>query len=78
MEDLKTFFFYFFRVWHDTAIPFKDVVQQFEAWLVQHQLWTGGKLNRAAFVTWQVLLVYGLFSLWQLSHFIFVHMLRSN
>lgn len=42
-------------VWHDTAIPFKDVLQQFEAWLIQHQLWgeeLGGCLNRAAFVTW--------------------------
>ncbi|XP_008226429.1 PREDICTED: uncharacterized exonuclease domain-containing protein At3g15140 [Prunus mume] len=42
------------RVWHDTAIPFKDVLQQFEAWLIQHQLWgekLGGCLNRAAFVT---------------------------
>ncbi|KAF7822680.1 putative exonuclease domain-containing protein [Senna tora] len=42
------------RVWHDTAIPFKEVIQQFEEWLAQHQLWMGGKLNRAAFVTWQV------------------------
>ncbi|KAJ7948694.1 Polynucleotidyl transferase ribonuclease H-like superfamily protein [Quillaja saponaria] len=42
------------RVWHDTAIPFKEVVQQFEAWLTQHQLWTkevGGHLTRAAFIT---------------------------
>ncbi|KAK4285916.1 hypothetical protein QN277_002542 [Acacia crassicarpa] len=39
------------RVWHDTAIPFKEVIQQFEAWLTQHHLWMGGKLNRAAFVT---------------------------
>ncbi|KAH7512598.1 hypothetical protein FEM48_Zijuj12G0107700 [Ziziphus jujuba var. spinosa] len=42
------------RVWHDTAIPFKDVVPEFEAWLTQHQLWgedLGGFLNRAAFVT---------------------------
>ncbi|KAK7257188.1 hypothetical protein RIF29_30977 [Crotalaria pallida] len=39
------------RVWHDTAIPFKEVIQQFEAWLMQHQLWKGGELNRAAFVT---------------------------
>ncbi|PON92773.1 Exonuclease/helicase-like [Trema orientale] len=41
-------------VWHDTAIPFKDVLQQFEAWLAQHHLWEkqlGGSLNRAAFVT---------------------------
>ncbi|XP_027356345.1 uncharacterized exonuclease domain-containing protein At3g15140 isoform X2 [Abrus precatorius] len=39
------------RVWHDTAIPFKEVIQQFEAWLMQHQLWMGGELNRAGFVT---------------------------
>ncbi|KAJ4726371.1 Polynucleotidyl transferase, ribonuclease H-like superfamily protein [Melia azedarach] len=42
------------RVWHDTAIPFKEVLQQFEAWLIQHRLWgegRGGRLNRAAFVT---------------------------
>ncbi|KAK9268567.1 hypothetical protein L1049_000321 [Liquidambar formosana] len=42
------------RVWHDTAIPFEEVLQQFEAWLTQHQLWVkelGGRLNRAAFVT---------------------------
>ncbi|KAL5565306.1 hypothetical protein UlMin_028470 [Ulmus minor] len=42
------------RVWHDTAIPFTDVVHQFEAWLAEHQLWQrelGGSLNRAAFVT---------------------------
>lgn len=42
------------RVWHDTAIPFKDVLQEFEAWLTQHELWgeeVGGCLNQAAFVT---------------------------
>ncbi|KAK7317724.1 hypothetical protein RJT34_02182 [Clitoria ternatea] len=39
------------RVWNDTAIPFKEVIQQFEAWLMQHQLWKGRELNRAAFVT---------------------------
>ncbi|KAE9620778.1 putative ribonuclease H-like domain-containing protein [Lupinus albus] len=39
------------RVWHDTAISFQEVIQQFEAWLMQHQLWMGGELNRAAFVT---------------------------
>lgn len=42
------------RIWHDTAIPFKEVLQQFEPWLTQHQLWEneqGGCLNRAAFVT---------------------------
>lgn len=42
------------RVWHDTALPFKEVIQQFEAWLIQHHLWEkglGGRLNQAAFVT---------------------------
>ncbi|EXB75036.1 hypothetical protein L484_012160 [Morus notabilis] len=42
------------RVWHDTAIPFKDVLQQFEDWLTHHHLWekhASGSLNRAAFVT---------------------------
>nr|AKM76592.1 polynucleotidyl transferase ribonuclease H-like superfamily protein [Geranium incanum] len=42
------------RVWHDTAIPFEDVLQQFEAWLTQHRLWgknLGGHMNRSAFVT---------------------------
>lgn len=42
------------RVWHDTAIPFKEVLHQFEVWLAQHHLWEkelGGHLNRAAFVT---------------------------
>ncbi|KAJ9671567.1 hypothetical protein PVL29_025329 [Vitis rotundifolia] len=42
------------RVWHDTAIPFMEVIQQFEAWLTQHHLWTkemGGSLDQAAFVT---------------------------
>uniref|UniRef100_A0A9I9DZF3 Exonuclease domain-containing protein n=2 Tax=Cucumis melo TaxID=3656 RepID=A0A9I9DZF3_CUCME len=42
------------RVWHDTAILYNDVIQQFEDWLVQHQLWRkerGGVLDRAAFVT---------------------------
>ncbi|KAJ4788747.1 Polynucleotidyl transferase ribonuclease H-like superfamily protein [Rhynchospora pubera] len=41
-------------VWHDTAIPFKDVLQEFEQWLAHHNLWekvNGGPLNRAAFVT---------------------------
>lgn len=44
-----------YSVWHDTAIPFKEVIQQFEAWLTQHHLWTkemGGRLDQAAFVTW--------------------------
>ncbi|KAI4333630.1 hypothetical protein L6164_018411 [Bauhinia variegata] len=39
------------RVWHDTAILFKEVIQQFEVWLRQHQLWMGGKLTQGAFVT---------------------------
>ncbi|KAK3035002.1 hypothetical protein RJ639_033380 [Escallonia herrerae] len=44
-------------VWHDTAIPFKEVIQQFEDWLAQHHLWRkdfGGCLSRAAFVTCDV------------------------
>ena len=42
-------------VWHDTAIPFEEVIQQFEAWMAQHHLWgkeLGERLRRAAFVTW--------------------------
>ncbi|CAM8951940.1 unnamed protein product [Rhodiola kirilowii] len=42
------------RVWHDTAIPFKEVIEQFEGWLAHHQLWSkesGVGLNQAAFVT---------------------------
>ncbi|CAH2053658.1 unnamed protein product [Thlaspi arvense] len=42
------------RVWHDTAIPFKQVVEEFEGWLAEHSLWgkeTDGALNDAAFVT---------------------------
>ncbi|KAJ8626119.1 hypothetical protein MRB53_019426 [Persea americana] len=42
------------RVWHDTAIPFKEVLQQFEIWIAHHHLWKeelGRSLNRAAFVT---------------------------
>ncbi|XP_042502010.1 uncharacterized exonuclease domain-containing protein At3g15140-like isoform X1 [Macadamia integrifolia] len=42
------------RVWHDTAIPFKDVLQQFETWISHHCLWErelGGTLRQAAFVT---------------------------
>ncbi|KAL4619728.1 hypothetical protein ACB092_06G101300 [Castanea dentata] len=42
------------RVWHDTAIPFTEVLHQFEVWLAQHHLWEkelGGRLNQAAFVT---------------------------
>lgn len=42
------------RVWHDTAISFKEAIKQLEDWITQHQLWekeVGGCLNRAAFVT---------------------------
>ncbi|KAL9232443.1 hypothetical protein vseg_007555 [Gypsophila vaccaria] len=42
------------RVWHDTAISFPEVIQEFEAWITQHQLWgkeLGGPLHKAAFVT---------------------------
>ncbi|PKA59102.1 putative exonuclease domain-containing protein [Apostasia shenzhenica] len=42
------------RVWHDTAVPFKNVLVEFETWLTKHQLWekeTGGSLHQAAFVT---------------------------
>ncbi|EER88337.2 hypothetical protein BDA96_10G168700 [Sorghum bicolor] len=42
------------RVWHDTAVPFKEVLQEFEDWLGNHNLWKkeqGGSLNRGAFVT---------------------------
>ncbi|TVU10695.1 hypothetical protein EJB05_44239, partial [Eragrostis curvula] len=41
-------------VWHDTAIPFKEVLQEFEDWMGNHNLWSkeqGGSLNSAAFVT---------------------------
>lgn len=46
---------YICSVWHDTAIPFDEVIQQFEEWLGKHRLWVtkpGGRLNKAAFVTW--------------------------
>ncbi|OEL23280.1 putative exonuclease domain-containing protein [Dichanthelium oligosanthes] len=42
------------RVWHDTAIHFKEVLQEFEDWIGNHNLWKkeqGGSLNNAAFVT---------------------------
>lgn len=41
------------RVWHDTAILFPDVVQQFEEWLLMHHLWVkeSDRLDKAAFVT---------------------------
>ncbi|KAJ8755044.1 hypothetical protein K2173_016525 [Erythroxylum novogranatense] len=41
-------------VWHATALPFKEVLEQFETWLTQRCLWKGKHgtcLNRAAFVT---------------------------
>ncbi|XP_020269005.1 uncharacterized exonuclease domain-containing protein At3g15140 [Asparagus officinalis] len=42
------------RVWHDTAIPFKDVIMEFETWVSNHHLWkkeSEGPLHGAAFVT---------------------------
>ncbi|PUZ60908.1 hypothetical protein GQ55_4G212600 [Panicum hallii var. hallii] len=42
------------RVWNDTAIPFKEVLQEFEDWIGNHNLWKkeqGGSLKSAAFVT---------------------------
>lgn len=48
-------FVYFVSVWNETAIPFKEVIQQFEDWLTKHKVWSnksGGCLNKAAFVTW--------------------------
>lgn len=42
------------RVWHDTAIPFTEVLSQFENWMESHGLWekhSSKKLKRAAFVT---------------------------
>ncbi|KAI3804826.1 hypothetical protein L1987_26662 [Smallanthus sonchifolius] len=42
------------RVWHDTAIPFDEVIVQFEEWMAKHSLCSkelGGPLHRAAFVT---------------------------
>ncbi|MQM03804.1 hypothetical protein Taro_036588 [Colocasia esculenta] len=42
------------RVWHDTAITFKEVLKEFEIWLTHHKFWEngkGGSLHRAAFVT---------------------------
>lgn len=47
-------------MWHDTAIPFKDVLHEFELWMKKHHLWVkeqGGLLNRAAFVTWLVVIM---------------------
>lgn len=42
-------------VWHDTAIPFGEVLREFEDWIGSHNLWKqkqGESLNSAAFVTW--------------------------
>ncbi|CAO2833361.1 unnamed protein product [Amaranthus hypochondriacus] len=42
------------RVWHDTAMLFNEVIQEFEDWISSHNLWQkehGGPLNSAAFVT---------------------------
>lgn len=42
------------RVWHDTAVPFKDVLHDFEIWMTGHHLWNKEQpspLHRAAFVT---------------------------
>ncbi|CAM6127945.1 unnamed protein product [Calypogeia fissa] len=43
------------RVWHDTAIPFTDMLPAFETWLESHGLWdptsNAEKLKTAAFVT---------------------------
>lgn len=40
-------------VWHDTSIPFAEMLEQFENWLRHHQLWEEGAstLHHAAFVT---------------------------
>lgn len=44
------------RVWHDTAIPFTDVLPAFEMWLENHGLCdltsNAETLKTAAFVTW--------------------------
>uniref|UniRef100_A0A0E0PXM7 Exonuclease domain-containing protein n=1 Tax=Oryza rufipogon TaxID=4529 RepID=A0A0E0PXM7_ORYRU len=48
------------RVWHDTAIPFMEVLQEFEDWIEHHKFWKkeqGGALNSAAFITWFRILV---------------------
>uniref|UniRef100_A0A7C9DFV4 Exonuclease domain-containing protein n=1 Tax=Opuntia streptacantha TaxID=393608 RepID=A0A7C9DFV4_OPUST len=42
------------RVWHDTAMPFVEVIREFEAWMTDHNLWRkerSGPLTKAAFVT---------------------------
>lgn len=47
----------YFRVWHDTATPFKDVLQEFQIWMEKHSILekeSGGPLHRAAFITWLV------------------------
>lgn len=48
-------FHLFSRVWHDTAVPFTKVLEDFEGWLEDHGLWNAtrqGKMVGAAFVTW--------------------------
>lgn len=43
------------RVWHDTAIAFDEVIEEFESWLRKDRgdvkLWRDERLNEAAFVT---------------------------
>lgn len=47
-------------VWHDTAIKFEEVIEQFESWLRKERdgiikLWReegDGRLDKAAFITW--------------------------
>ncbi|KAL8264397.1 hypothetical protein R6Q59_022527 [Mikania micrantha] len=42
------------RVWHDTALPFDEVIVQFEEWMAKYSLCSkepGSPLHRAAFVT---------------------------
>ncbi|KAL6585235.1 hypothetical protein OROMI_004524 [Orobanche minor] len=40
-------------IWHETAIPFKEVIPQFEDWLAKHNLCQvgSGHFNKAAFIT---------------------------
>ncbi|KAJ8439685.1 hypothetical protein Cgig2_022213 [Carnegiea gigantea] len=40
-------------VWHDTAMPFVDVIREFEAWMALHNFWRkehSGPLQKAAFL----------------------------
>lgn len=60
MLQKLTKIFYVHSLWHDTAIKFQEVIEQFESWLIKerngvNRLWTvegDGRLNGAAFVTW--------------------------